>query len=203
MITVLQCTAAFEAEIWSQILSWNGVNAVVSRDRASTRFLVGVIDKDRQAAEAILELSGNKPPSYPDRFAFVSHTASDMPFIEKHVAPILKTRRIDFILLNYTRFPREYAQFIVRALSNSGWVLIILSCAAAQSNWVKFEVDWAIRNKDSRHIIPIVIDVVDPRDIDLRLVTFPCLDFRAACPEAERRLLELLPEIGLRERLLG
>jgi hypothetical protein len=89
---------------------------------------------DKQAAKGIVELSGNNPPSYPDKFAFISHTASDMPFIEKHIAPILRSRYMDYAVLNYMQFTKEYAQYILRLLSNSGWFLVILSAAASRSN---------------------------------------------------------------------
>jgi hypothetical protein len=108
---------------------------------------------------------------------------------------------MDYAVLNYMQFTKEYAQYILRLLSNSGWFLVILSAAASRSKWVKFEVDWAIRNKDSERIIPIIIDEVHLRDVDPRLVTYDSLDFQSAPIEAERRLFDLLPEIDM-SRLL-
>src|SRR5262245_21999924 len=201
LVTLLETTTAFEAEVLLQILSWNGIDAVLRQDAASNQFRVEVREQDRQIASGILELSGNKAPEYPDKFAFISHTVSDMPFIEKHVAPVLRSRYMDCMLLNYKRFTKQYAQYILRGLSNSGWFLVIVSSAASRSKWVKFEVDWAIRNKDSQRIIPIVIDGVDLRDIVPRLVTYATLDFRSSLIEAERRLFNLLPEIDFRKRL--
>lgn len=201
LVTLLETSVAFEAEVLLQILSWNGIEGMISQDAVSNQLRVEVREGDKQAAKGIVELSGNNPPSYPDKFAFISHTASDMPFIEKHIAPILRSRYMDYAVLNYMQFTKEYAQYILRLLSNSGWFLVILSAAASRSKWVKFEVDWAIRNKDSERIIPIIIDEVHLRDVDPRLVTYDSLDFQSAPIEAERRLFDLLPEIDM-SRLL-
>jgi hypothetical protein len=77
LVTLLETSVAFEAEVLLQILSWNGIEGMISQDAVSNQL---------QAAKGIVELSGNNPPSYPDKFAFISHTASDMPFIEKHTS---------------------------------------------------------------------------------------------------------------------
>jgi hypothetical protein len=108
LVTLLETSVAFEAEVLLQILSWNGIEGVISQDAVSNQFRVEVREGDKQAAKRIMELSGNNPPSYPDKFAFISHTASDMPFIGK------KPRTIE-------NLPDVIAQELVEELKAAPW----------------------------------------------------------------------------------
>jgi hypothetical protein len=52
IFTLLETSAAFEAEVPLQILSWNGIEGVISQDAASNQFQAAV-RKRRQAGRHI------------------------------------------------------------------------------------------------------------------------------------------------------
>ena len=200
-VSVRESPAKADASIWCQILGWNGIRADVVEHATTGVFRVEIDESDEGAARAVLDLLDNASPANPDRFAFISHTARDQPFIDEHITPIVKSKRIDFILLNYKRFSEEYARFVLRALANCGWFLVVLSRNTKDSPWVKFELDWALRHRDPSHIVVIRIDDVRPQEIDVRLDGVGALDFGSSSPESRQRLSDRLPEIRLSDRL--
>jgi TIR domain len=195
-ITVRRCATQDEAEVFNRILSWNDIASKVVADSKTREFHVQVNTEKEQAADAVLKLTDNRPPSNPDKFAFVSHTAIDAPFIEKHVAPIFRKRYMDLLFLNYFHFTKIYAQYILRGLENSGWFVVVLSISSIHSQWVRFELNWALEHKERRRIIPLVIDDVDPTTLDRRLSSFDIVDFRKPSKRVEQQLLAIFPEVN-------
>src|SRR4029077_4365686 len=114
-------------------------------------------------------------------------------FIEKHLAPIFRKRYMDFLLLNYFRFTKIYAQYILRGLENSGWFVVVLSRSSIHSQWVRFELNWALEHKERRRIIPLVIYDFDPTTLDRRLSSFDIVDFRKPSKHVEQQLLAIFP----------
>jgi hypothetical protein len=96
--------------------------------------------------------------------AFLSHTAKDEPVIRARVLNAVKPFFAETFLMNIgmgTRSPEivdAYRRRILTALSKSGWFIVALSGASSDSKWVGFEFGWALRYRNHKRILALILE---------------------------------------------
>jgi serine/threonine-protein kinase len=121
---------------------------------------------------------------------FVSHSAKDREFVEKHIINLLEKNGIKtwYSKLDI-QTASEWERSIVRGLESSNWFLIAMSPQSVGSEWVKDELHWAIDNRRNR-IIPVLIDDCNLRDLHIRMARLQYVDFRNPTKDARTQLLK-------------
>jgi len=123
---------------------------------------------------------------------FISHSSEDREFVESQIVHCLKENGVESwyskdSIMGASRWERE----ILQGLKKCDWFLVAMSPRAAQSKWVKFEVDWAFARRQE-HIIPVLIADCDPDDFHIGMAGIHNIDLRAGSRDSKRRLLEIL-----------
>lgn len=115
---------------------------------------------------------------------FISHSSRDCKFIESTILPVLRAHGIDtwYSKEDINGFP-AWETSIKQALMRCDWFMVMVSPNAAESEWVKDEVHWAVSNRKNR-VIPVLIDDVDPFDVHIRLPRIQSVDYRTPSQEA-------------------
>jgi adenylate cyclase len=98
-------------------------------------------------------------PAYRPR-VFVSHSHKDRAWVERELVAALAALGVDTW---YSRSDIEGGESWVRAITSgfeaSDWVVVVISANAAESRWVREEVEMAAaRNKFKGRIIPVMTD---------------------------------------------
>jgi len=119
---------------------------------------------------------------------FISHSSRDRDIVERDIIALLNSNGIE-TWYSGDDIPTGAAweREIERALSGSDWFLIVLSRNSAQSEYVKDELNLAIRTAPDR-VVPVMIEPCDPADFHIRLPRIHYVDFRHD-PKAKARLL--------------
>jgi hypothetical protein len=123
---------------------------------------------------------------------FISHSTEDREFVEANIVNLLHSQGLETwyskdSIQGASRWERE----IIKGLKDCTWFLVAMSPRAANSQWVKDEVDWAFANRRGK-IIPVLIDDCDSDDFHLGMAGIQHLDFRGDSADARRRLLIVL-----------
>jgi len=125
---------------------------------------------------------------------FISHSTSDRSFIERELLGLLDALGFEtWFGETDVQSAEQWERSILTALRSSKWLLLVMSPRAAQSEWVKDEVAFAVSEIPDR-IIPILLEDCDPAEIHIRLPRIQFIDFRTDKAEATRRLIRLLVE---------
>lgn len=96
--------------------------------------------------------------------AFLSHTTLDEPVIRERILGTVKPFFAEVFLMNIGMSARSrqivdaYRRRILTALSRSGWFIVTISNLSANSKWVGFEFGWALRYRDHRRIVALILD---------------------------------------------
>lgn len=138
-----------------------------------------------------------------ENWVFVSHTADDEPMVRQLLEPIASSRRLVLHISNRRQSPviaETYRREILRNLLRCDWFFAALTSRSVQSEWVKFEVDWALVNKPVRRLVIARFDDCDLRTLNKQLSKVRVLDCRALEGGnpikrwmAMRRLLRAMP----------
>lgn len=123
---------------------------------------------------------------------FISHASKDARFVLAQLVPPLREAGI-LAWCSATDIPSasDWEQQIRAALNRADWVLVVMSPAAASSEWVRSETHWALENRPGR-VIPLLAHGCDPCTVHLRLGTIQFVDFRTDPAAATSRLIALL-----------
>ena len=131
------------------------------------------------------------------RTVFVSHSTEDRAFVEGEI--------IDFLQANDLlpwygpadiRTSSQWERSILEGMKACEWFLLVMSPRSAVSEWVRDEVDWAVRNRPDR-ILPLLIEDCSSEDFHIRVPRLQHIDFRRSPEEARTLLLQTLrSEIG-------
>lgn len=123
---------------------------------------------------------------------FVSHSHNDRDFVERELIGFLQRHGFD-TWYSKADIPSgaHWERTILKGLESSDSFIVVMSEQAAESEWVKDEVHWAIDYRPNR-IFPILIDDCDPRDFHIRMARIEHVDFREDAGTARLALLESL-----------
>lgn len=101
----------------------------------------------RQLAPRTNDVDPHEPSKDQERpFVFISHTTPDEDYIRRHIAPVLYEKFLDFHLANRgqpSAVSSRYRVKVLRSLSRCRYFMVVVSSGAIQSEWLRFEVDWA------------------------------------------------------------
>src|SRR5208283_4187886 len=123
---------------------------------------------------------------------FISHSTKDREWVETKVVKFLKASNIKTWysteqIMSASQWERE----ILKGMEASDWFTLVVSPAAAESEWVKDELFWAMEYRPAR-IIPIIKEHCDLYRFHLRLPRIEHVDFTRSTDIAEKRLLNCL-----------
>jgi hypothetical protein len=124
-----------------------------------------------------------------DTCVFVSHSATDREFVEKNIIePFGKFGIQTWYAPDDIPKGAEWIRSIEEGFRKCQWMVVIVSKAAAESEWVRREIDLAIADPEmDKKIIPILTDDTKPGEISKFLNTKQNIDARD-----EPRIDELL-----------
>jgi hypothetical protein len=96
--------------------------------------------------------------------AFLSHTTTDEPLLRQRLLSVIEPFFREIFIMNIGMSERSpmvieaYRRRILTALSRCGWFIVAISGASASSKWVGFEFAWALRYRDHRRILALILD---------------------------------------------
>jgi hypothetical protein len=120
-----------------------------------------------------MEIPSNQDPLNENDFApyinleqhfswvFVSHSANDYRAVQRLLLPFELERFLTFHIANRAmgaEFQEKYKPLILTNLARCAWVVVCVSNASVRSDWVRFEVDLAVRYKRADRIICLILD---------------------------------------------
>jgi golgin subfamily B member 1 len=171
-------------------LVWERVRAIRPRDRAA---LAALRTSPSGGLQPSRVGSGSSPSPGPR--VFVSHASSDHERVERDIIALLGRHGVDhWYSAREIRTSEEWKREIYDGLQGCDWFLVAVTSAAARSQWVKVEVDWAFQHRPGR-IVPVllekrVIDGIDHVDkLDLRLRGIQHVDFQSPTDSHRETLL--------------
>jgi formylglycine-generating enzyme required for sulfatase activity len=120
---------------------------------------------------------------------FICHATLDRDFVEREVVGLLNQHGLEtWYSKDNIQTAEEWERSILKGLKACDWFLIVLSTHSQVSEWVKDELNWAIKNRRDR-IVPVLIEACDSSEFHLRLDRIQFADFRVDPEEGRRRLL--------------
>src|SRR5207249_4350965 len=83
----------------------------------------------------------------------------------------------------------QWEREIFRGLKSCRWFLTVVSPRAAESEWIKDELNWAIYNRPTR-IVPVIMEQCDLWQFHVRLPRIQHVDFTTDKRSAQNQLVE-------------
>ena len=122
---------------------------------------------------------------------FISHASEDREFVENELIPILNKHGIGAWHSNAEIVGADDWQMkIYRALQECEWFIVVLSSSAIGSDWVKAEVNWALKRRQNK-IVPILRQACDVDKLDLRLDLIQGVDYQISNSNSRNELLRV------------
>jgi hypothetical protein len=123
---------------------------------------------------------------------FVSHSTKDRDWVEKRIVGFLRRSNITpWYSSEEITSASQWEREILKGMESCDWFLIVVSPQAADSEWVKDELFWAMEHRPFR-IVPIIKERCDLYKFHLRLPRIEHVDFTANIDSAERKLIKCL-----------
>jgi hypothetical protein len=141
-----------------------------------------------------------------ESWVFVSHTADDEPLLRSVLEPAAAERHLQLHLVNRRHAPtiaEAYRKEILRSLARCAWFLAAFTPGSIRSEWVRFEVSWALDHKPGDRVLLAILEACDPGLVDARLPgrhLVSCTGLAGSGIRrwlSRRRLQQLLPKGGL------
>jgi hypothetical protein len=130
---------------------------------------------------------------------FCSHATEDREFVEQELTPLLESQCLTvWSSGNSIRTGVDWERSIQDGLRHCDWFLVVLSPFSLTSDWVRYEVAWAVVHRPDR-ILPVMIADCNPADIHLALGLIQHVDYRRPGEPERRKLLTALTVGPLRE----
>lgn len=126
---------------------------------------------------------------------FISHASPDRSFVESEITDLLTALGIDYWYSKENILTGEkWERSIKTALETSDGLLIVMSPASADSEWVKDELGWAINNMPGK-VIPLLYKACDLGSFHIRLPRIQYVDFTDNMNIGRNKLIRLLINI--------
>lgn len=109
---------------------------------------------------------------------FISHCTNDRPFVESEILPVLRAQGVEYWYCKddihaSTVWERE----IVKALESCDSFLLVMSSEAAQSEWVKDEVNFAVAKLVNERLILVLFRPCKVSDFHIRFPRIQYVDY--------------------------
>lgn len=128
---------------------------------------------------------------------FISHSSKDAAFVVGYLKPFLEQGGMSvWCSTADLNWGVDWERRLQQALLKADWFIVVLSPDAADSDWVRAEVHWAMEKRKGS-LIPVMLRTCDPAAIHLRLGTVQFIDFRQDVDASAQNLLD-----GLRGRTM-
>ncbi len=112
---------------------------------------------------------------------FVSHSAVDYDVVRAILLRYEVERFLTFHIANRAQppaFVKAYKPQIIMNLQRCAWFIVAVSEAALRSQWVRFEVTWALRHKPRNRILCLLVDKSDPTSLSNELSEIRTINVR-------------------------
>jgi class 3 adenylate cyclase len=145
--------------------TYSAVKSLVAQTEGPETFLLRKPDQTVGHAYKQYHLK-SLSPACSDRI-FVSHSHTDRDFVERHIVEPLRTDKIDtWYSQDDVGAGEVWVNSICRGLEKCNWVVVVVSANGAASEWVRKEVMLAYSDpRLEERVIPVILDLTDPRDI--------------------------------------
>ena len=108
---------------------------------------------------------------------FISHASADRNFVEDQLLGLLNALGIKFWYSKEDIKTGDYWEGSIKnALESSDGLLLVMSPESAKSEWVKYELNWAMENRPGR-VIPVLYKECKSEDFHIRLQRIQFADF--------------------------
>ncbi len=123
---------------------------------------------------------------------FISHSSKDSGFAGGVLKPLFESKGMT-VWCASADMPAavDWEKQILSALVRSDWYVVVLSPDAAESDWVRAEVHWALENRKGR-VIPAMIRTCEPVRVHLKLGTIHYVDLRTDRAGGAAKLCSLI-----------
>lgn len=135
---------------------------------------------------------------------FISHASSERRFVEEELVGLFRALGFEpWYAEEDIVSAEEWERAIHKGLDASKWFVLVMTKAAADSQWVKAEVGWAVKRRFGS-IIPILVDDVALDEFNILLGSIQYVDFRGNKKKNGReRLINLLVNAEYRPQSLA
>ena len=125
---------------------------------------------------------------------FVSHTTADAGFIKTELMNLLPPLGILPAYLNQSMrlVGKAYKKTVLQVMYSTQWFSVLLSPGSVESQWVRFEVDWAFKNRPHETVIPILMEACDYNELHPKLCGLELVDYTLGREIAQIVLLRKL-----------
>jgi hypothetical protein len=127
-----------------------------------------------------LEHPRELPPD--ESLVFVSHAASDGETVRWILDPVAKVNCLQLHIANRLMkrvVAEQYRRQILVNLARCGWFVIALSPRCEESEWVRFEVGWALANRSEERTVVAVLEDCDIHRVHALLPKLRVIDCRS------------------------
>jgi hypothetical protein len=122
---------------------------------------------------------------------FVSHSTDDRKWVEKEIVSLLDQHGVRaWYAKESIKTASQWEREILRGLEACDWFLLVVSPRAAQSEWIKDELNWAIFNRPTR-VVPVIMEHCNLWDFHIRLPRLQHIDFSDDTDRARRTLVAM------------
>jgi hypothetical protein len=130
---------------------------------------------------------------------FISHATTDREAVERVLLVLLRSHGVKpWYSRDDIHTTEDWERSIRRGLEECDWFLVVMTPRSAKSPWVKWELSWAMSEREDR-VVPVLLETSDASDWHLGLRTIQHVDFRPGQDIARARS-ELLAVWGLSPR---
>ncbi|HKJ02511.1 MAG TPA: TIR domain-containing protein [Longimicrobiales bacterium] len=110
---------------------------------------------------------------------FISHSSLDRERVERALVAPLKELGIATWVADDIKKGAHWTEEIRNGISQSTWMLVVVSENSSQSDWVRTEVDMAVAlGRHSGRIVPVTLDDTPLQEVNEYLVTMQAIDGR-------------------------
>jgi hypothetical protein len=121
---------------------------------------------------------------------FLSHSTRDRKWVEREIVSLLERHGIRaWYAKESIKTASQWEREILRGLEACDWFLLVVSPRAAQSEWIKDELNWAIFNRPTR-VVPVIMEHCNLWDFHIRLPRLQHIDFSDDSDLARRTLVD-------------
>jgi hypothetical protein len=158
------------------------------------RALANLVERvpPKQPAKRTQPIPDLDPKELQSNLLFVSHSSLDRQWVEGEIITLLDQNGIEtWYAKSAIRTSGQWEREILRGMEKCDWFLLIVSPRAADSEWVKDELFWAIHHRPTR-IVPAIMEYCDLWQFHIRLARIQHVDFTTGVHDARRLLVQSL-----------
>src|SRR5262245_49127723 len=122
--------------------------------------------RDTWSTPDLSDLEHPRELPFDESIVFVSHAASDAATARRILEPVAVKNYLQLHIANRLMEPvaaDAYRRKILVNLARSGWFVAALTPRSEDSQWVRFEIGWALANRPEDRTVVVVVEECDLR----------------------------------------